>query len=88
LLLQILTPPLSVGYVGFSGNWSQFVLESDITADKVGYGFAVVVRSGAHRACPISRERIATFRNPSAPAGMAETPPFHASAASEGDPRE
>jgi hypothetical protein len=31
-LLQSLTPPLSVGYVGFHGNWGPFRPESGLTA--------------------------------------------------------
>ena len=46
LLLQSLTPPLSVGYVEFHGNWSpsgtEFVPKQLQFQHKVGCGFAVV----------------------------------------------
>ena len=37
LLLQDLTPPLSVGYLGFHGNWSPFTPESGLT-DRMSRG--------------------------------------------------
>ena len=38
LLLQSLTPPLSVGCAEFHGNWSPLVLESDMTDGMAGVG--------------------------------------------------